>query len=171
MGGIKLGRPLGEATTSLRPFSGRKDIPGTKTCWLKDLRSSSKKKHEGFQEQKWPTSLPGRLYTSALPRSPRDAGRQHSLSGLVLPYLFPDALPGHHCWSAHCTGSTSNLLQNCAYLTLSTAPTLVPVPSSLATQILPKHKSDPDAPYRNPTCSVSCLVPPTYSSSSLPPDP
>lgn len=84
-----------------------------------------------FQARCIPLPLPG------LP--PQDAGRQRSLSGPVLPYLFPDALPSRHRWSAHCTSSTSNLLQNCAYLTLSTAPTLVPVPSSLARQILPKQ--------------------------------
>lgn len=170
VGGIKLGRPPGVATTSPRPLSGRKDIPGTKTSWLKDLRSSSKKRHEDFQEQKWPTSLPGKMYTSAPPRSPRDAGRRRSLSGLMLPYLFPDALPSRCCWSAHCTSSTSNLLQNCAYLTLCTAPTLVAVPSSLARQIVPKHKSDTDAP--SPASSLLpipaplCLLTPEKPSSS-----
>lgn len=161
-------------TTRPRPFSGRRDIPRSRTCWLEDLRPWSQGRHEAFRTSSSQPAFPAGHPPLPCPGLQR---RRSGHVGLILPHLpaspqtLPitqssghgrnltagDTLPGPHDWSAHRTSSTPN---PCPPHPLH-SPHLGPGPSSLAREILPKHKSDPRASSPKP-CTPSLLPRPSH---------
>lgn len=175
----------GEISCSDKGFSSRRDIPGTRTCWLEDPRSLSKERHEGFLEQRQPVTLGGRMSTSQLSIGCWQAAQPlRSSEGWSSP-AYPStrkSSPSMHSWILRaddpCLAATTG--QHIAQVQPQIFPKPLPSPQSQLWSrpppLLPKGSFQNTnltyvSPHPYPEPPVSCLVPPIHSSSSLTPDP